>query len=123
MGQEFKVSASPEVLQALAARLSTGETISTVVYGSVTSRGTLKPRDLQFARHQYVPGATPVAVVGKVQKLDRSTATFSIGNLTVDYSSLLGIGDPAIADGRIVRVIGIRASTSGELAATSILSR
>jgi hypothetical protein len=111
------------MLNGLSARLSSGETIPTVISGSVTPNGKVKPRQLEFSSQEYVPGVTTVAVVGKVKKLDRSTAKFVIGNLVVDYASLLAGADVSVEVGSVVQVIGTRSSASAELAATSVTMR
>ena len=123
LGQELSINTTHATLEGLAVRVSSGEMISAVVFGAADPDGKLTPRHLHISDQQFVLGVTPVAVVGKVQNLDRLTAKFDIGGLTVDYSGLLGGGYLSITEGGTVEVTGVKFSKSGGLTATSILTR
>ncbi|MGE3667406.1 MAG: hypothetical protein AB7G51_12405, partial [Steroidobacteraceae bacterium] len=78
--------------------------------------GRIAARSLILQRDGYVPGASAVALLGYVSKVNYSIGQASIGQLSVDLNS---VGTP-IGVGSLVEVGGTQPNRSGALVATEI---
>jgi hypothetical protein len=65
------------------------------------------------ARSSYVPGATPVLIVGTVRYVSPSLAKLWVGGLEIDFSSVSPEVASAIRIGSLVEVYGIQPSPNG----------
>jgi hypothetical protein len=80
------------------------------------------PGALRATRIQIAPTLTAPLVTGTVQSLDIGRKTFTLGQLTIDYSSaaFTGMNASSLANGIIVRVRGTAAPVGGVLTATTV---
>jgi hypothetical protein len=123
LGQAYQGPTGSPALDTLARQLATGSTVLVNISGNVTQKGG-SPRvtAMSFSQEQYVAGATVVQVVGKVGKISRELGSFKIGDLNVDYSSLLADGELKIRQGQVVAVAGVQASKTQPLQAMAIVA-
>ena len=71
--------------------MSIGDYVS--VTGSVVGGGWLYADGVEISGDAYVPGATPVMLVGIPRQFDRAFGTARVGDLTIDYTAALSRGD------------------------------
>ena len=112
LGQTYQSQAGSAALEALAEQLSTGSTVLVTVTGKVNQTGAPRATSMRSSTEQYVPGSTVVQVVGKVSKVNPELGTFKIGDLNVDYSSLLAQGELTIRKGQVIAVAGVQSSNA-----------
>lgn len=87
LGQDVAVSRA-QVNRLLTARSEmSGATLQVVVVGEA-SQGRMLARRLIIDDTPYVPGASPVALLGYVTKVNATVGTATIGRLTVDVTAL-----------------------------------
>ncbi|SES91414.1 hypothetical protein SAMN05443580_101831 [Variovorax sp. OV084] len=80
------------------------------------------PGALRATRIQIAPTLTDPLVTGTVQNLDTVRKTFTLGQLTIDFSSaaFTGMNASSLANGIIVRARGTAAPVAGVLTATTV---
>ena len=119
LGQAYRTEKNSAAVRELQALLQTGATVTAVVSGAIR-RGTPKATAISFVVEEYVPGVTPVFLIGKVDRLNLSTAEIGIRGLSIDRTSLLSAGQTSLAVGDIVLVTGSVPARGAALTATSI---
>ena len=113
LGQEVAVD-RVQLSQVLnASRDAAGSQVQLIAAGP-SLRGRIVARTLIIQESPYVSGASVVALLGYVSKVDQSTGRASIGGLTIDVSAV----GPRIALGNLVEVGGTQPNPRGALVAS-----
>ncbi|KQW57302.1 DUF5666 domain-containing protein [Variovorax sp. Root411] len=98
--------------------------LSDVTAGSIVQVWGLPsaPGTLRATRIQVTPTLTAPLVTGTVENLDSTRKTFTLGQLTVDFSAaaFAGLDASSLANGTIVRVRGATAPFANLLVATKV---
>ena len=104
VGQGYKTSAK------VASSYSVGD------YVVVAADAEGKVGVLYSAGIAYVPGASPVMVMGQIQSADASRARLSVGTAVLDYSAHLAV-DPSFApvSGAIIEARGTQPVPGGTI--------
>ena len=123
LGQAYQGQAGSPALDSLAGQLAAGSTVLVTVTGTASQKGgSPRATAMSFSQEQYVAGATVVQVVGKVGKVSPELGSFKIGDLNVDYSSLLAQGQLTIRQGQVIAVAGVQASKAQPLQALAVVA-
>ena len=99
--------------------VTVGNTVA--VYGEVLGDGSLNATKV-VAEGAYVPGATPVFMMGTVQKVEASIGRAVVSGITVDLTALMSQGSVTPAVGSTVEVSGTQPANNGLLVASGIAS-
>ena len=123
LGQAYQGQAGSPALDALVGQLVSGSTVLVTITGKANQKGgSPRATAMSFSQEQYVAGASVVQVVGKVGKVSPELGSFKIGNLNVDYSSLLAQGQLTIRQGQVIAVAGVQASKAQPLQALAVVA-
>ena len=120
LGQSFKFGGTKAQMSSLANRIATGEVIVATVTGAPDQAGTPRAQTLSLSTGLYVPGSTPVMIVGKVRSVDTGVGAITVGRSRIDYSAVLTAGTANLSPGQIVAVIGVRSAPDLPLVAASL---
>jgi hypothetical protein len=104
----------------MADQLSTGSTVVAEVSGTKDKRAELHAASLKATTISYAAGVTKVLVIGRVSSTQPTTGSFAIGQLTVDYTSLLSTADIQPRAGQVVAVVGVQPEKGAALQALQL---
>ena len=121
LGQTYAAQAGAPALKRLADQVSSGSTVVASVLGSKDSAGKLRAARLVVGGTDYAPGATPVVVLGRVESVQSGTGTLRVGQLSVDYTSILSNASTAFVAGQLIAVAGVQAAAGASLVASRIV--
>jgi hypothetical protein len=114
LGQTFQATASLDSIGEIATILESGAIVTATVSGTL-GRGAPKATAVSFSVEAYVPGVTPVFLIGKIDRVDAETAFLTIRGLRIDQSPLLSSEPARVQSGDLVLAIGSITSTGAAL--------
>ena len=120
LGQTFRFGGTAEQMKLLRDRIAAGEAIIAAVNGAVDGTGAIRVKAMSLSGRQYVPGSTSVMIVGKVQSVDASRGSMTVGKLQVDYSAALAAGVIQLTPGQLVAIVGVQSASDMPLIVYSI---
>jgi hypothetical protein len=100
----------------VAKTLAAGQHVA--VLGYLTAADKIVVTSIRDIPELYVAGASGVTITGKISAVNPALGIFVIGRQVVDYTSMLGSGQPSFAVGSIVRITGIQPVGGGVILAT-----
>jgi hypothetical protein len=121
LGQSYKAEAGTTELQKLADQVSSGLTIVAEVVGNKGLADSLGAAKLILRTSDYTPGATQVVVLGRVLSAQVNIGTFRVGQLTVDYTSILSTMAVPLMPGEMVAILGVQAAAGAPLVASRVV--
>jgi hypothetical protein len=123
LGQTYQSQPNSPALQVLNGQIVGGTVVLATITGKVSRKGgTPRAQSMAFSDEIYVPGATHVQVLGKVDQVSPGLGTFKVGGLIVDYTTLLAQGQFAVEAGQIVAISGVQSGAGLPLQAVAIVS-
>ena len=112
----FRVLGQAVEAPAANSQISIGSVVA--VSGELTADGIIRAHRVARVANEYVPGATRVAVRGKVLAMNGRFGNLRLGELLVDYTASLHSLDSAeLSDGAVVFVAGTQPVPGGVLVA------
>ena len=121
-GRNLQVNSASAAGTALWSAAASAETAELVVFATLGKKGQLIGASAIVITGQYVPGASSVVISGPVNHLDPGTATAVVGNIAVDFSSLLANEGFRVTLGDIVTVTGTLPEPTQSVLATDIVA-
>ena len=88
------------------------------VLGYLTAADKIIVTAIRDVPEYYVAGASGVKITGKITAIDPALGLLMIGRQVVDYTGMLGSGQPSFAVGSVVRISGIQPVGGGVILAT-----
>ncbi|HQR47996.1 MAG TPA: hypothetical protein PL152_01600, partial [Steroidobacteraceae bacterium] len=120
LGQTFQGPAGSRQLQSMSEQLASGTPVLATITGAPDKSGHLHPISMTANSGPYAAGASRVLVVGRVSSTSLATGHFSVGQLVVDYTSLLADSSVQVASGSTVAIVGVQAAKGGALQALQL---
>ena len=121
LGQSYKAQIGTPVLKRLADQISSGSTVVASVLGNQDSAGNLRAARLVVHGTDYAPGATRVVVLGRVASVQSDIGTLKVGQLSVDYTSILSTAPAEYVAGQLIGAVGVQAAAGAPLVASRII--